>query len=158
MNIFSNYPPDDELSQLGRDMRAHAIKDPCYIPTDCADPRYSRTVAHNYHVTLTLECFENPPTPDGHQPCPPPRWHGSVSILKDVVSGDDKTFGFPTEQRLLLAQAWDKDDLYTAREILGHVLGPVILEETQPIREMCALFGMHWETIAHQQTMSLVTH
>lgn len=134
--ILLGIPPVDELKVLGEEMRAYAVKHPCLVIEDAALPAYYRMVALNYHVCVVLESYKRPAC-----------WHGSVSVLHDTVRGSDETLGIP-EQAVINIREWPLETRKIAREILGYVLGPVIVDPKQVVKEQEGLFSLHWFTEA----------
>jgi len=149
MIILSGLPPTNEMELFGEEVRLAAWKDPCLIPTDGLDPKFYRLIGLKFHVALMLEMFEQEKMP------PPPRWHCSVAVLHDIVSGTDQTFGMP-EQAILVPSLWNADDHKDAREIMGYLLGPVIVGEKQPVIEIAGMSGYHWLTPADKRYEKVV--
>lgn len=141
--IGASLPPANELELFGEEMRLRAVNDPCRLPTDAADPKYYKFIALKFNVCLVLELFE---MKTAKLP-PPPRWHVSMSLLQDIVSGTDANFGMP-EQAIIRPQLWSSDDRKDSKEIMGYLLGPVIVEETQPVIEIDGLHVVNWFTPA----------
>jgi hypothetical protein len=124
------------LEILGNEMRAHASLYPCYRPEHALDPTYYHMVALKYHCSVTLDVWKKPN-----------EWHGSVCVLHEIGSGTDETFGTP-EQAILATFQWPAEEKKIAREILGYLLGPVILTKTQIVREIDDKYSKHWFTAA----------
>lgn len=144
--LLVGLPPQNELEVFGNQVRERAYLDPCLTPTDGLDPKFYQLIGFKFHVGLVLELYD---VRDEKMP-PAPRWHCSVSILHDIASGTDQTFGMG-EQAILNPDLWNTDDYKDARDIMGYALGPVIVEETQPVIERKGLWAYHWSTPADKK-------
>lgn len=149
MIILSGLPPENEMELFGEECRWAAIKNPSATPDDALIRELFRFIGTRYSVGLALEHFQTV-LPDGTKMPPPPVWHCSVETLHDIESGNDASFG-KTEQAILVPELWDMTDVKDAREIMGYLLGPVIVQKTQPIIERRGLFAFHWYTPADRR-------
>lgn len=132
-------PPQNELEILGNEMRDYARSHPCMVAEDGLDRDFHRLLGEKYQVCLTLETWKNPY-----------EWHASICILHEIGSGTNKTFGMP-EQAILNVVRWPEEEKKNAREILGYVIGPVIIGgKDHPIVEVAGLFSLHWCTPAYK--------
>lgn len=141
--LLVGLPPSNELELFGEQLRFEAANDPCIVPTDGLDPKFYHLLGLKFHTCLVLELYED----KFNKLPPPPRWHCSVMVLHDIGGGNDANFGMP-EQAILIPSLWNADDKKDARDIMGYVLGPVIVEKKQPVIEIAAMTGVHWYTPA----------
>ncbi|MFQ5902952.1 MAG: hypothetical protein ACE5JO_04610 [Candidatus Binatia bacterium] len=137
MTVLIGLPPVDELKQLGKQMRAYALENPCIVAADGGTPGYHRFVGQKYNVAVTLEIFTKPP-----------RWHGSVCVLHETGSPDENMFGLPSEQAILKISEWPPDEIKNANELLGYVLGDTIIDPKQIVQIVPGLYSLHWLTRA----------
>lgn len=151
--ILKGLPPENELELLGEQMRHEAIEAPCSNGGEILDRRYFKFIGLRYNVSLTLEVFKGM-NMGGRESPPPPRWHCSITVMQDIKSGDDGNFGVP-EQAITIPDLWQPGDMHDAREIMGYLLGPVLVTREQPIQEIKGLFAYHWQTPASQHLMKV---
>lgn len=141
MQGFEFAPGDTEaLRELCTKARKAAKNNPCYRPMDIGDERLEFRFG-NWFVRCSIDKFS---------PGKAPTWHGSVSILEEVgeqsVQLESGIIIKVPQDAMLASESWTDDHKKQARFLLGELLGPVILTESQQVVEHLGLFALHWIT------------
>jgi hypothetical protein len=115
-----------------------AIKNPCdeQAMATCTDFEVS---CGPWNLRLCLERFIQPS-----------QWHASISFFKQIGNETvyEKATGLPIfeapQDALVLVKEWNKEELDTARSLLGDLLGPLIPAKDTRVREVKVFFCLHW--------------
>jgi hypothetical protein len=138
---MQNFLDKEEYAEWKRrctKQRYIAIKNPCdeQEMATCVDYEIS---CGPWNLRLCLERFIEPS-----------QFHASISFFKQIGNETvyEKATGLPIfevpQDALVLVKEWSKEELDTARSLLGDLLGPLIPAKDTRVIERKVFFALHW--------------